>query len=79
MSEIIVNMQGIGKFTMTLDLIDPSNPDDLDQVEVWRATFCDDANDDCDIIFFEMGTDYEAWDLIDEAIQTYRQEISDLD
>ena len=79
MSEIIVNLSGLGQFTMTLDLIDPSNPDDLDQVEVWRATFCDDSNDDCDIIFFEMGTDYEAWDLIDEAIQTYRQEINDLD
>jgi hypothetical protein len=40
MSEIIVNMSGLGKFTMTLDLIDPSNPDDLDEVEVWRASFC---------------------------------------
>ena len=75
MSEITISVLGASKFTMTLDLIDPSNPDDLDQVEVWRATFCDDSNEDCDIVFFEMGTDYEAWDLIDEAIQTYRQEI----
>lgn len=60
---------------MTLDLVDSSTPDDLDQVEVWRATFCDESNDDCDIVFFEMGEEYEAWDLIDEAIQTYRQEL----
>jgi uncharacterized protein YrzB (UPF0473 family) len=74
MSEIIVNMSGLGKFTMTLDLVDPSNPDDLDEVEVWKATFCDEQSSDCDIVFFEMGLDYEAWDLIDEAIQTYRQQ-----
>lgn len=77
MSEIIVNMSGLGQFTMSLDLIDPSSPDDLDEVEVWRATFCDQANDDCDIIYFEMGTDYEAWDLIDEAIQCYRKQAID--
>ena len=75
MSEITVSVLGASKFTMTLDLADPSNPDDLDQVEVWRATFCDQDTDDCDIVFFEMGTDYEAWDLIDEAIRSYREEI----
>lgn len=75
MSEIIISVLGESKFTMTLDLSDPANPDDLDQVEVWRATFCDEATDDCDIVFFEMGTDYEAWDLIDEAIRSYREQI----
>lgn len=75
MSEITVSILGESKFTMTLDLVDSSTPDDLDQVEVWRATFCDESNDDCDIVFFEMGEEYEAWDLIDEAIQTYRQEL----
>lgn len=75
MSEITVSVLGGSKFTMTLDLVDSSTPDDLDQVEVWRATFCDEDTEDCDIVFFEMGMDYEAWDLIDEAIQTYRQEI----
>ena len=74
MSEIIVNMSGLGKFTMALDLIDPSSPDDLDAVEVWRAAFCDAQTDDCEIVFFEMfNTDYEAWDLIDSAIQAYRE------
>lgn len=75
MSEITVSVLGGSKFKMTLDLVDPANPDELDQVEVWRASFCDEDTDDCDIIFFEMGTDYEAWDLIDEAIRAYREEI----
>lgn len=72
MSEIVVNMSGLGAFTMSLDLIDPSGPEDVDGIEVWRATFCDEQSEDCEIIYFEMGTDYEAWDLIDEAIQSYR-------
>ncbi len=75
MSEITINISGPNKFTMSLDLIDPSNPDDLDQVEVWRATFCDDASNDCDVVYFEMGIDYESWDLIEAAIETYRDEI----
>lgn len=75
MSEVIVNMSGLGQFTMSLDLIDAAEPDNPDQTEVWRATFCDKSNDDCEIVFFEMGPDYEAWDLIDQAIETYRQEI----
>lgn len=77
MSEISVNMSGLGTFTMNLDLVDPANPDDLDQVEVWRATFCDNQNNDCEIVFFEMGEEYEAWDLIDFAIQAYRGEALD--
>jgi uncharacterized protein YrzB (UPF0473 family) len=67
-------MSGIGQFTMTLDLIDQPEPNDPDQSEVWRATFCDETSGDCEVVYFEMGTDYEAWDLIDEAIQTYRDE-----
>lgn len=65
-------MSGVGQFTMTLDLIDQGEPDDLDWQEVWRATFCDEASADCEVVYFEMGPDYEAWDLIDVAIQTYR-------
>ena len=75
MSEITVSVLGESKFKLTLDLVDPSNPDDLDQVEVWRASFCDEATDDCEFVFFEMGEDYEAWDLIDEAIRSYREQI----
>lgn len=76
MSEIIINMSGLGQFNLSLDLVDPSNPDDLDEVEVWRAEFSDYANGDCDVIYFEMGTDYEAWDLVDEAIQVFRKEVA---
>ncbi len=74
MSEIIVNMSGLGKFTMVLDLVDPCLDED-DNTEVWQAKFCDDSNDDCQIVFFEISNDYEAWDLIDAAIQTYRDEV----
>lgn len=67
-------MSGIGDFTMSLDLYDPATPEDKTQTEVWRATFCDESTNDCDIVYFEVGEDYDAWDLIDEAIQTYRLE-----
>ena len=73
MSEIIVNMSGIGKFTMTLDLVDPCT--DETNTEVWQAKFCDESTDDCQLVFFEIENDYEAWDLIDLAIQSYRDEI----
>jgi hypothetical protein len=71
MSEIIVNMSGLGKFTMTLDLVDPCHDENI---EVWEARFCDESNQDCQWVFFEIENDYEAWDLIDVAIQTYRDE-----
>jgi hypothetical protein len=74
MSEIIVSLSGLGQFTLSLDLVDQPEPSDLDQSEVWRATFCDKQSDDCEVVYFEMGEDYEMWDLIDEAIQTYRME-----
>lgn len=77
MSELIINMSGLGKFTMTLDIIDPSNPDDLDQVEVWRASFCDESNNDCELVYFEMPADYEVWDLINQATAAYQREFSD--
>lgn len=72
MSEIIVNMSGIGKFTMVLDLVDPCT--DETSTEVWQAKFCDESTDDCQLVFFEIENDYEAWDIIDAAIQTYRDE-----
>lgn len=66
-------MSGLGKFTMTLDLVDPCLDED-DDMEVWQAVFCDDATQDCQLVFFEIKNDYEAWDIIDAAIQTYRDE-----
>ena len=70
MSDITVSMSGIGDFTMSLDIHDPAENDN--DTEVWRATFCDPSTGDCDIVYFEMDPEYDAWDLIDEAIQTYR-------
>jgi len=72
MSEILINMSGYGQFRLALDLTDPAQDDNT---EVWRATFCDDSSDDCQVVYFEMGEDYEVWDLVNEAIETYRQEI----
>jgi hypothetical protein len=53
MAELIVNIEGYGDYTLSLDLHDPG------ETEVWSATFAD---------------DYEVWDLIDVAIETYRDE-----
>lgn len=75
MSEIIINIQGYGKYTIDLSLHDPAT--DEDPADVWRANLCDIQTGDCDYVFFEMEGDYEIWDIIDEGIQTYRKEILD--
>lgn len=72
MSEFIINVNGVGRFSMSLDLVDPAVDDDTD---VWRANFCDDDSGDCTLVFFEMGVDYEVWDLVDAAISAYRSVI----
>ena len=73
MSELIVNMEGAGKFSLALDIVDPGNEES--ETEVWKAKFCDEISGDCNIVFFEMYTkDYEAWELIDVAIGTYRND-----
>jgi len=76
MSELIVNLSGYGNYSIHLDLHDPAQ-DDSD-ADVWVATFCDVTTEDCEMVYFEMAGDYEAWDIIDEAIQTYRMELGDL-
>jgi hypothetical protein len=73
MSEIIVSMSGLGQFSLRLDLVDAPLPGDPDQSEVWKALF-DDGSGDAWTVFFEVGPDYEVWDLIDEAIQVFRSE-----
>ena len=75
MSEIILSMSGLGKFSLTLDLVDAPALDDVDQSEVWKATFREDGSDEPWSVFFEIGPDYEVWDLIDEAIQVFRSEV----
>ena len=78
MSEIIVSMSGIGQYTLSLDIVDPGI-DPSDDTEVWRAVFTDQEGHSSWEVYFEMGPDYEAWDLIDEAITAYRQTIEELD
>lgn len=71
MSEIIVNLEGYGQYTLTLSLHDPG------EIEVWAATFTDRLSDDEWTVYFEMEEDdYEIWDLIEVAIETYRDEYS---
>jgi len=73
MSEIIVSMSGIGQYSLDLSLTDPGLDDD--SVEVWRAIFTDKEDHSSWEVYFEMGPDYEVWDLIDTAITAYRDSI----
>ena len=41
------------------------------------AVFTDIEGDSSWEVYFEMGPDYEAWDLIDEAITAYRDTIEE--
>jgi hypothetical protein len=69
MSDITVNLEGYGQYSLTLDLHDPG------ETEVWSATFTDRLSEDEWTVYFEMEDhDYEVWDLIDVAIETYRDE-----
>ncbi len=74
MSEIIVSMSGIGQYSLDLSLTDPGLGDD-DSVEVWRAVFTDKEDRSSWEVYFEMGPDYEVWDLIDTAITAYRDSL----
>lgn len=71
MSEILVTLEGYGIAKLSLDLIDGGEPEDT--VEVWKATFTESEN--VWEVYFEMSADgYELWDLVNEAIFTYRME-----
>jgi hypothetical protein len=74
-ARILVNIDGLGTAEMSLELHDPPTP--LDPVEVWRAVFteAEHPNEIIAEIYFEMpGDDYEIWDLVNEALQTYLDE-----
>lgn len=73
MAEIKVSMSGFGTFDLTLDIIDPAAEDN--DTEVWCGTFCDESTRDCEQVYFEMSDEYELWDLIGEAINTYKDTI----
>ena len=74
-ARILVNIDGHGTAEMSLELYDPPTP--VDPVEVWRATFTEreHPNDVISEVYFEMpNDDYEVWDLVNEALQTYLNE-----
>lgn len=79
MSDIYVTLEGYGKAHLTLDLVDSSEDG---EVEVWRGTFREDNSSDETLweVYFEMDptSDYEALDLISEAIHTYKLEAEDI-
>jgi len=77
MSEIVVNMSGAGQYRLDLNIADPGIEDD--DIEVWRAIFTDQDGGASWEVYFEMGTDYEIWDLIDMAITSYRESVEELD
>ena len=71
MAEITVNLEGYGQYGLGLSLHDPG------EIEVWSATFTDRKSEDSWTVYFEMQEDdYEVWDLIEVAIETYRDEYS---
>lgn len=73
MSEIIVSMSGVGQYSLDLSIVDSGVEDD--STEVWRAIFTDKEDGEKWEVYFEMGPDYEVWDLIDTAITAYRDTI----
>jgi hypothetical protein len=71
MAEITVNLEGYGSYSISLSLHDPGD------TEVWAATFMDRNSEDSSTVYFEMlQDDYEIWDLIEVAIETYQDEHS---
>ena len=81
MSIIEVSLEGYGRASLCLDLVEDFT--EPDGVEVWRAVFnaVDDFDGDTEwVVFFEMDSrdGYESWDLISEAIETYKLEVDQI-
>lgn len=84
MSIIEVSLEGYGRAHLCLDLMEDLT--ESDGVEVWRAAFNEISEFDEDpenlwVVFFEMNSrdGYEQWDLISEAIETYKMEVEQYD
>jgi hypothetical protein len=75
MSEILITLDGYGRATLSLDLVDAAGEN---EIEVWRGIFKEDndAPETLWEVYFEMDPTigYEVWDLINEAIYTYKME-----
>lgn len=74
-AKILVNVDGYGTSAISLDLIDPAEPDS--PAEVWCARFTEEAHPDEIVaeVYFEMEAfDYELWDLVNAALDAYNAE-----
>lgn len=75
MSEVTVTLEDYGKAHLALELVDPGEEGD---VEVWHGIFSEeeDASETLWEVYFEMdpSSDYDKFDLISEAIYTYKLE-----
>jgi len=71
MSEIIVNISELGCYSLVLTIVDPDPVE-----EVWQAVFCDKLTGDCTNVFFEGSPDFEVWDLVNQAIEAYKADLS---
>jgi hypothetical protein len=74
-ARILVNIDGYGTAEMNLELVDPPTLDDT--AEVWRASFTEreHPHEIISEVYFEMDdSDYEIWDLVNSALQSYLDE-----
>ena len=67
----MVTLEDYGKANLALELVDSGDAGDI---EVWHGIFSE--GDDLWEVYFEMdpSTDYDKFDLISEAIYTYKLE-----
>lgn len=77
MSELIVSVSGMGQYALELSLVDAGAEDET--VEVWRGIFIEREGDSQWEVYFEMGSEYEIWDLVQMAIESYRASIDEVD
>lgn len=75
MAELTVNISGTEQYTLQLSIYDS----DQDQtVDVWKGIFTDTKTGDSYEVYFEAEADgLEIWDIIDLAIEVYRDSIEE--
>lgn len=77
MSDVTVKIEGYGEAKLSIDLVDTG-----EEIEVWRGVFAE-TGDNPEVlweVYFEMdpNSDYEIFDLINEAIYTYKLEAEEV-
>jgi hypothetical protein len=48
-------------------------------VEVWRGIFIEKEDNSQWEVYFEMSPDYEIWDIVEMAIESYRASMDEVD